>query len=76
VAEARGEHARLLKEAREEIGRERERAVVELRNEVVSLSIAAAGKIIGRNIDQATNAQLVNDFITKLDDEKSGGLKC
>jgi F-type H+-transporting ATPase subunit b len=76
MLEARTEHARLLKEAREEIAREQQRAIAELKNEVVSLSIAAATKIIGHNIDVAANAQLVTDFIDRLDDEKTGGLKC
>lgn len=76
LQEARAEHARLLKEAQEEISRERERAVNELRNEVVSLSIAAAAKIVAHNIDTAANAKLVTDFIDKLDEQKIGGLKC
>jgi F-type H+-transporting ATPase subunit b len=76
LQEARAEHARLLKEAQEEIAREREKAVAELRGEVVSLSIAAAGKIIGQNIDTATNAKLVTDFINNLDEKKIGDLRC
>lgn len=76
IQEARAEHARLLKQTQEEIARERERAVAELRSEVVSLSIAAASKIIGHNIDAASNAGLVTEFIDKLDAQKMGGLKC
>ncbi|MDR7866181.1 MAG: F0F1 ATP synthase subunit B [Sporomusaceae bacterium] len=75
LKEARAEHARLLKEAQEEIARERERAVAELRNEVVSLSIAAAGKIIGQNLDANANAKLVSDFINNLDGQKIGGVQ-
>lgn len=75
LKEARAEHARLLKEAQEEISRERERAVAELRNEVVSLSIAAAGKIIGQNLDANANAKLVSDFINNLDGQKIGGVQ-
>lgn len=76
IQEARAEHARLLKEAQAEIAREQERAIAELRGEVVSLSIAAATKIVGHNIDAATNSKLVTDFIDKLDADKMGGLKC
>ncbi|MDR3562523.1 MAG: F0F1 ATP synthase subunit B [Negativicutes bacterium] len=76
IQEARTEHARLLKEAREEIIREQQRAIAELKNEVVSLSIAAATKIIGHSVDTAVNAKLVTDFIDKLDEQKTGGLKC
>ncbi|MBP2652695.1 MAG: atpF [Firmicutes bacterium] len=70
LQEARAEHARLLKEAQQEISRERERALTQLRAEVVSLSIAAAGKVIGHNIDDSVNAALVTDFINKLDEQK------
>ena len=38
------------------------------------LPLAAAGKIIEKNLDQEANAKLVNDFIDKLDDKKIGGL--
>lgn len=75
VKEARAEHARLLKEAQEEIARERERAVAQVRNEVVALSVAAAGRIIGQNLDAAANAKLVADFIDKLSPEKLGGVQ-
>lgn len=73
---ARAEHAKLLKEAQEEISRERERALAELRGEVVALSMAAATKIIEKNLDAETNSKLVADFINKLDDKKIGGLPC
>jgi F-type H+-transporting ATPase subunit b len=76
LQEARTEHARLLAEAREEIAREQQRAIAELKNEVVSLSIAAATKIIGHNIDTSANAKLVTDFIDRLDEAKTGGLTC
>ena len=44
---ARLENARLLKAAQEEIARERELAVGQLKNEVVALSMLMATKIIG-----------------------------
>lgn len=74
--EARAENARLLKAAQEQIAVERDRALAEMRSEVVNLSIAAASKIIGQNLDATANAKLVADFIDKLDDQKTGGLKC
>ena len=72
LAEAKAEHARLLKTAREEIEREREHALAQLRNEVVVLSVAAASKIVRKNLDEQTNKQLVDDFIADLDDRKIG----
>ncbi|MPL68972.1 ATP synthase subunit b, sodium ion specific [bioreactor metagenome] len=76
VAAARAEHAKLLKEAQVEIDRERQLALSELRGEVVALSMAAASKIIEKNLDSETNSKLVTDFINRLDDKKIGGLPC
>lgn len=76
IEEARVEHARLLKAAQEEIVREREMALAELRAEVVGLSMAAAAKIIEKNLDAETNSKLVSDFMDKLDEKKIGGLPC
>jgi F-type H+-transporting ATPase subunit b len=76
LAEARSENARLLKTAQEEIARERDQALAQLRTEVVSLSMAAATKIVGQNMDNANNAKLVADFIDQLDERKIGGLPC
>jgi F-type H+-transporting ATPase subunit b len=76
MQEARAEHARLLNEARAEISREQQKAVIELRSEVVNLSLAAASKIIGHNMDAQANSQLVTNFINQLDEQKMGGLKC
>lgn len=73
---AKEEHARLLKATQEELAREREKAMQDLRSEVVALSVAAAGKILSQQLDEAAHAQLVDDFIGKLDREKTGGLPC
>ena len=40
------------------------------------LSIAAAAKIIDKNLDAETNANLVSNFIEQLDTQKNGGLPC
>ena len=76
LKEAREESARLLKATQEEIARERERAVAELKGEVVTLAVAAASKIIAQNMNEAANAQIVDDFINNLDGKKIGGLPC
>ncbi|WP_371363156.1 ATP synthase subunit b, sodium ion specific [Sporomusa rhizae] len=76
MKEAREESARLLKATQEEIARERERAVAELKGEVVTLAVAAASKIIAQNIDEQANAKIVDEFIGNLDGKKIGGLPC
>jgi len=76
LQEARTESARILKAVQEEITRERALALAQLKGEVVTLSMAAAAKIIEKNIDTQANATLVSSFIEKLDAEKIGGLPC
>lgn len=66
----------MKKAAQEEIQRDRERAVEQLKTEVITLSMAAAGKIISKNIDAKENEQLIGDFISQLDKEKIGDLSC
>ena len=62
--------------AKAEIAREREQAVAQLRAEVVTLSMAATGKIIAKNMDAAENEKLVAEFVDMLDKDKIGDLPC
>ena len=75
-AETKREIEQMKKAAEAEIQRDRERAVAQLRGEVVALSMAAAGKIISKNIDKAENEQLITEFVDKLDKDKIGDLPC
>ena len=40
-------------------------ARVELRQQVADLAILAAGRVIGKSVDSATNRQLVNEFVAQ-----------
>ena len=74
--EARAEHARMLKNAQLEITRQTDSAMAGIRSEVVALTVAAASKIIEKEMNKETNEKLVTDFIEKLDNAKIGGLPC
>ena len=76
LKEARLESARILKNVQAEVARERELALAQIKGEVVMLSMAAASKIIDKNLDTASNASLVSDFIEQLDAQKIGDLPC
>ena len=76
IQETKREIEQMKKAAQEEIQRERARAVEQLKDEVVALSMAAAGKIITKNIDAKDNEQIIGEFIAKLDKEKIGDLPC
>jgi F-type H+-transporting ATPase subunit b len=76
LIQARAEREKILQAGHAEIERERYKTENELRNKVVSLSVAAAAKIIDKNMDEQTHAKLVDDFINDLDSEKIGELPC
>ena len=67
VAETRKEIERMKATAQAEIENERNRAFDEMKSQIVSLSLAAAGKVVTKNIDTKENDKLVNEFISKLD---------
>ena len=66
LAKAQEEHDRMLERAKREIDAERERAVGDLRREAVELSLAAAAKLIERQLDSETDRKLVEGYLTSL----------
>jgi len=74
--EARAEHAKMLKNAQLEIARQTESAMAGIRGEVVAMTVAAAAKLIARDMNSELNAKLVAEFIDQLDEQKIGGLPC
>ena len=75
-AEVKREIEQMRKAAKAEIEREREHAVQQLRAEMITLSMAAAGKIVAKNMDKAENEALIEDFVKELDKDKIGDLPC
>ncbi len=66
AAKGRREQEELLERARREIALERDRALAELRREAVDLSIAAASKVLERNLDTEADRKLVQDYLAAL----------
>ncbi len=71
VARARAEHEELIARARREIATEREKAVADLRREAVELSLAAAGKVIEKNLDTEADRRLVQEYLNSLKSTQS-----
>ena len=71
ATKGRQEQEELLQRARREINLERDRAVAELRREAVELSIAAASKVIEKNLDTESDRKLVRDYLDSLHPAKS-----
>jgi F-type H+-transporting ATPase subunit b len=66
VGAAHTEADRLINHAREEVVREKQRAMVELRAQVADLAVEAAGKILRRSVDERVHRELVTDFINQV----------
>jgi len=71
ATKGRQEQEELLQRARREITLERDRALAELRREAVELSIAAASKVIEKNLDTESDRKLVRDYLDSLHPAKS-----
>ena len=69
----RAQIAREKQIAQTEIANEREAAIREMRNEVVTLSMAVAEKLLQKNMDPDMNAKLVADCIDQLQTHRVKG---
>jgi len=64
---ARQEAEALITRARDEIKRERDEAISELRKEVADLTIAAAEKVIDRSLDKEAHRDLIDKVLEESD---------
>ena len=67
VEEARKKTGEIVTKAKEEIRNEKEKSVQEARQEIADLAIEISGKIIGRNIDEEKEKELVKDSLAKIE---------
>ena len=67
---AREEARGLVDKAKEEIGRERDVAMGELRQQVAELSLAISQKVIGESLDEQAQRRLVARFLDEAEELK------
>ncbi len=67
LAQARQEQQEMLERTRRDIHAETERALDALRRDAVVLAIAAAEKLVQRNLDDEHNRRLVRDFLAEAE---------
>jgi len=67
VTEARQARDDLLVRAREEIRREKERALVEIRDEVATLAVRGAEQVIRKELDESLHRDMVRRFIDEVE---------
>ena len=66
----------MKKAAEQQMERERAHAVEQLKGGVVTLALAAAGKIVQKNLEKSDNDAIIGEFIAKLDAHKIGDATC
>jgi len=69
VTEAREEAQALRQRAQQAIALERDEAELALRQQVVDLALMAADKAVLRRLDTHTQKQVIDDFITSLEQQ-------
>jgi F-type H+-transporting ATPase subunit b len=65
IAATRAELDRMRERATSEIEAEKQRALIDLRTEVVDLALAAAGKVVGETMTGERQRRLVEEFLTE-----------
>ncbi|MFP4635058.1 MAG: F0F1 ATP synthase subunit B [Nitriliruptoraceae bacterium] len=63
---AETEAAQIIERAQADVAAERDRALQDLRNQVGSISVELASRIVERELDQSTHAALVDEYIERL----------
>ncbi len=63
---AEAEAAQIIERAQTSVAAERDRVLQELRGQVGSLSVELASKIVERELDESTHADLVDEYIQRL----------
>jgi F-type H+-transporting ATPase subunit b len=56
----------LLARAKRDIETEKVKAIVDLRREAIDLALKGAGRVIEKNLDDATNRKLVEDYLATV----------
>ncbi len=75
IAATRDELGRMRERAAAEIDAEKQRAIAELRAEVTDLALAAAGRVVGENMNDARQRRLVEEFLLGSAAGSDGGAK-
>lgn len=66
-AEASAQIEEMKRSASDEVAREKDKAIKELRLHVVNLTLGATERLLGENVDSDKNRKLVEEFIDKVE---------
>ena len=69
LRKANREAAAILDKATADIAREKQKAVSEAKNEISDMALEIAGKVVGKSLNDADQAKLVDSFIAELGEQ-------
>ena len=72
LQQAQEEAQRIITRAQQEASAERQQAMQELRAQVADLAVLAAGRVIGRSLDDQSNRALIAQFLAETDGRAGG----
>ncbi len=70
VSKAKNEAGQIFQKAQEDIQLEKKKAVNEAKDEISDMALAIAEKVVGRKLNQADKAEIIDQFIDELGDIK------
>lgn len=70
IKEAQAKAEKMLKKAEEEIQREHVKAVNALKDQIASLVVMAAGRVIEKDLDEKSHAALIEEFVNEVGEAK------
>jgi F-type H+-transporting ATPase subunit b len=74
IAEGRRNAEDLLHRTRRDVRQELDSALEELRIEAVEIALAAASKLVDRNLDEEDNRRLVREYLAEIESDRPAGL--
>ncbi|WP_102335461.1 F0F1 ATP synthase subunit B [Salimicrobium jeotgali] len=70
IASARNESDRMKESARQEIEQEKEKAVQQLKDQVASMSVMIASKVIEKELSEEDQKQLIEQYVNEQGEER------
>ena len=67
IDNAHGEATQILTQTKEQIEREKERAIMELQGSIVDLSVTIASKVIQKSLSQEEHLKIIRDYMPKIE---------
>lgn len=63
LAEARAKYDEIIRKGQEDLAREKDKTLTQLREEIVNLAIGAAEKLIGDSLNESKHRAMINEII-------------